>query len=391
VLRWEPAAIGNTIAWNPLAEVRLGSDYEFRDVSNIMEAIADPDGRGLEGHWDPTAATLLTGVALHVLYERQAAGARASLADVAQALDDPGRDPPALYRAMVENTFRDGGTHPQIARIGAQQLHREVKERASVHSTASRFMRVFHDPVVARSTAHSDVTIHQIMNHAQPVSLYIVTRGEDKLRMRPLVRLFLTLAMTRLSSADIPANAQAAPHRHRLLFCIDEFASLRRLEAFADAMARCAGYGIKVFLATQDREQILDAYGPHETITSHCHVRIGYAPTNLGTAEWMSKMTGVSTVVTEDIAENAQRGSLQEGFSRAMRSVSRPLLTPDEVMRLPMPRKDRPGRVTAPGQALVFVAGRPPALVEQAYYFLDAEFRERVALPAPPTHRLRPV
>jgi Type IV secretory system Conjugative DNA transfer len=52
VLRWEPAAAENTVAFNPLAEVRLGTEFEYRDTANIIESLADPQGQGLEGHWE---------------------------------------------------------------------------------------------------------------------------------------------------------------------------------------------------------------------------------------------------------------------------------------------------------------------------------------------------
>src|SRR5437870_7466948 len=51
--------------------------------------------------------------------------------------------------------------------------------------------------------------------------------------------------------------------------------------------------------------------------------------------------------------------------------TSRPLLTPDEVMRLP----DDSG--------LVFVAGHPAIYARKIRYYADPEFRSRAALRAP--------
>ena len=68
------------------------------------------------------------------------------------------------------------------------------------------------------------------------------------------------------------------PHRHRLLMMLDEFPSLGRLQIIQDALPKCAGYGIKAFLAAQNREQMFNAYGAHQSITGNCHVRIVYAP-----------------------------------------------------------------------------------------------------------------
>jgi len=390
VLRWEPAAKDNTVAWNPMAEVRLGTDYEFRDVANIMEMIADPQGEGLRGHWDPTSAAFLVGVGLHVAYEQRARGKTASLSDVVNALDDPSRNAVALYRSMVANQHLQGRRHEAVARIGQQMANRDIKESSGIHSTASRHLRLFHDPVVARNTRTSDFRIDDLVNQFRPASLYIVARGEDELRMRPLVRLFLTMMMGRLCSAPLRMQdgREVSPHKHRLLLALDEFATLREMKEFELALGKCAGFGIKAFLLVQDREQIIDAYGPNESITSHCHIRAGYAPNNLKTAEWMSEMLGQSTVVVEAVTESGDRGSRMKHVSRTYHTVSRPLMTPDEVMRLKAPTKDVRGEIVSPGNVLVFVAGRKPIVATQALYFRDPEFNRRVAIPAPATHRI---
>ena len=109
-------------------------------------------------------------------------------------------------------------------------------------------------------------------------------------RTRPLVRLILNQIGKRLTESlsfgDKPA------YRHRLLFMLDEFPSLGRLDFFQTSLAYLAGYGIKAYLATQDREQMFRAYGEHQSITGNCHIRIVYAPNEWKTAEWVSRMTG---------------------------------------------------------------------------------------------------
>jgi type IV secretion system protein VirD4 len=68
VLRFEPAALHGGAHWNPLAEIRLGTEHEVGDVLNLATLIVDPDGRGLESHWQKSAQALLVGVILHALY-----------------------------------------------------------------------------------------------------------------------------------------------------------------------------------------------------------------------------------------------------------------------------------------------------------------------------------
>lgn len=94
---------------------------------------------------------------------------------------------------------------------------------------------------------------------------------------------------------------------------LDEFPSLGKLQIIQDALPKCAGYGIKAFLAAQNREQMFGAYGQYQSITVNCHIRIVYAPNEWESAEWVSRMVGNTTIVKEDVTESGTRlGSLKD-------------------------------------------------------------------------------
>jgi type IV secretory pathway TraG/TraD family ATPase VirD4 len=70
--------------------------------------------------------------------------------------------------------------------------------------------------------------------------------------------------------------------------------------------------------------------------------------------------------------------------------IERPLMTPDEVLRLKPSEKTADGtaeRISAPGQMLIFVSGQHPILGTQMLYFLDPVLTARAAIP-PPTSLL---
>lgn len=69
--------------------------------------------------------------------------------------------------------------------------------------------------------------------------------------------------------------------------------------------------------------------------------------------------------------------------SASISETARPLLTPDECLRLTGPQKDIAGKVTAPGDMLIFTAGQPPIYGRQILYFLDPVFSKRAGIPAP--------
>jgi type IV secretion system protein VirD4 len=178
-------------------------------------------------------------------------------------------------------------------------------------------------------------------------------------------------------------------NKHRLLFLIDEFPSLKRMELFADALSYMAGYGLKAYLITQDIRQILDQYGVNESIVSNCHIRIAYAPNQLETAEVLSRMTGTKTVQKASFNFSGSRLAPIMGHVNAtVDHIERPLMTPDEILRLPPARKQRFGdseRIVSPGQMLIFVSGHYPILGTQLLYFTDPALSRRAQIP-PPTH-----
>lgn len=399
-MKFDPAAAEGSVAFNPLAEIRFGTLYEVGDVQNVVTIMVDPQGTGQLDHWAASAHALLTGVILHLSYKEATEGRAVTLPSVAQALSDPGRPVIELYEEMLENRHlwapdrRTAVAHPVVAVAARDMLNTEDEERASILSTARRFLSLYRDPLVERNTGRSDFMVSDLMDHERPVSLYLVVRPADKDRLKPLMRLVINQIVRVLVRDELRVvdGREQALHRHRLLLLLDEFASFGKLEVFQEALSFITGYGIKAYVIVQDAAQLWALYGKDESILSNCHVRVAYAPNKVETAEWLSKMTGTTTIVKEDISTSGSRfGAVLQSVTRSYHEVSRPLLTPDEVMRLKAPVKDEDGRITEPGDVLVFTAGHAPVYGTQSLYFLDPVFAGRAKIPAPPTDRLRGV
>lgn len=389
VLKFDPAAVSGSCSFNPLSEVRLATDFEVADIQNLVTILVDPDGKGLNDHWAKTAHAFLTGVTLHLLYQAKnnKAAYTASLYDVAMALSDPGRDIGELYKEMLHSPHIGDQTHPVVAAAARDMLNRPDTERGSVLSSAMSYLSLYRDPLVAKNTCRSDFRIEDLMNHQQSVSLYLVVRPADKDRLKPLMRLILNQIVRVLTRQEMTfIHGQAQKHyKHRLLLMLDEFPSFGRLEVFQEALAFIAGYGIKAYLIMQDISQLKAAYGQDESILSNCHVRVAYAPNKPETAEWLSKLTGNTTVTIEDYSTSGQRfGAVLTSVNHSYQAVSRPLMTPDECQRLAGPTKNPlTGEITKPGAMLIFVAGFAPIFGTQILYFTDALFKGRSALDAP--------
>lgn len=385
VLRFEPASVNGGAHWNPLEEVRLGTEHEVGDVQNLATLIVDPDGRGLESHWQKSAQALLVGLILHALYQaRSDGGVTPTLSDLDCLLSDPDRDIAELWMEMFTAPFRGRENQRIVGATARDMMDRPEEEAGSVLSTAKSYLSLYRDPVVRENISDSHFRIRDLMHHDDPVSLYIVTRPTDKARLRPLIRILLNMIVRLLADRIEFEGGRPKPvYKHRLLMMLDEFPSLGRLEILQESLAFLAGYGIKCYLICQDINQLKSprtGYGQDESITSNCHIQAAFPPNRVETAEHLSKLTGQTTVVKEQVTKGGRH------TSRTLQEVQRSLLTVDECLRMPGPVKGmKDGRdvIEKAGDMIIHVAGFPAIYGRQPLYFQDAIFQKRAEVPAP--------
>lgn len=405
VLRFDPSdPSGASAAFNPLEELRIDTMMAIPDVQNMAAMLVDPNGKGLEDHWSKAAFAMLGGAILHcAIMIRHSQGRTATLYDLSRMLADESRTIQDLFKEMVETEHEkllreifpegQGGdkAHIFIASSAREMLNKAENEASGVVSTALTNLALYRDPVVALNTAHCDFRIHDLMSHEKPVNLYLVISPADIDRMRPLLRLMVDMIVRRIcAKMEFADGSSKAAYKHRLLLLLDEFTSLGKLPIMEKALAYIAGYGGKVYIIVQDITQLNAVYGKDNALMANCHVRIAYAPNTIETAKTLSDMTGKTTVVEEKVSLSGSRTGHMKNASVNVTETARPLLTPDECMRLPGPEKDSQGRVIKPGDMLVFTAGQSPIYGRQILYFFDPVFSARSKVPVPGLNAVYP-
>lgn len=387
ILKFDPTAETGSIRFNPLAEIRIGTDFEIADTQNIAAMIIDPEGKGLRDFWMKSGFAWLTAGILHFLYRTRAEEGRcASLRDVGLSLSAPGDGIETMLTAMLAFEHKHDGQPrtavDKLVHASAQEmLDRAGNERSGVHSSALTELALYRDPIIAANIAESDFRLDDLMNGDRPASLYLVVPPSDIDRLRPLLRVVLNLFMRRLMQ-NVGADGKPA-YKHRLLVLLDEFTSIGKLEIFDRSLGFMGGYGLKAFLIVQDLAQIQGTYGRENGIVGNCHIQIAYAPNDIATAKVLSDKCGVTTVVQRHRDRNRQALQILGSVTDRLNEVSRPLLTADECMRLKGATKSRrdPSKIVRAGDMLVFVSGRPPILGRQALYFQNKTLLARSLVP----------
>ena len=404
VLRFDPADPSHTSArFNPLEEIRLDTERGIADVQQIVSMVLDPDGKGLEDYWNKAAFGFFGGVVLHCLITIQAfEGRRASMYDVSLMLENPdraeGEGPKELFKEMIatDHVALLTKIFPHISKELADAMHifcasaasgmlaKADKEMAGVVSTATANLGLYRDPVVARNISASDFRIADLMNQAAAINLYLVISPADIDRMRPLLRIFTNQLLGRLTEKmEFGAGGTKISYKHRLLLMFDEFTSLGKLAIVERAIAFMAGYGVKGYFIVQDTKQLNATYGLDNALMANCHVRIAFAPNLPETAEYLSRLTGTTTVVQRK--KSISNGKGGRGTSISIQETARPLLTPDECLRLPGIHKSQSGwwqkkSHIEPGDMLIFTAGHAPVYGRQILHFLDPTFLARASM-----------
>ena len=137
------------------------------------------------------------------------------------------------------------------------------------------------------------------------------------------------------------SGADGKGYKHRLLLLIDEFTSLGKLDFFETQLAFCAGYGLKCFMVAQSLNQLQKTYGDKNSILDNSHIRVTYAANDEITAKRISDLVGQATLTKRQKSFSAAKLLGGRSVSESEQEFARPLLTADEVLRLPVRRGDR--------------------------------------------------
>ncbi|MFJ6024265.1 type IV secretory system conjugative DNA transfer family protein [Brevundimonas sp. NPDC092305] len=353
--------------WNPLAEIQPGPG-ELAGVQRLTAVLSDPGGaRDDEAIWDRAASEILEAVILHVLYA--AADEDKSLLKVRELLAD--LDDAAETMLKTLHTVDAGGkpvVHPFIrtAVKGYSAMHDRF--RTSVQGTARSYLKWLAGEDLERVLSASDFSMGDLMCAGAPVSLYVQVAPADASALRPLIRLLFYAAAQSLTAHET-TDALGAAKMHRLLMVMDEFPLLGRLAFFEKSLRLMSGFGIKAMFVAQSLNDIVETYGPHNTILDNCAVYTAFSALDPLTQDKVSKLTG--TVLETRVSRSSAAG-LGSGRSSVSRStIERPLLEPGEIRSLP------------DDQQLVFVAGQKPLRTRKLKYDRRQPFRDRAKLPPP--------
>ena len=334
--------------FNPLDLIDAASD----DAIDLAAAIGDAIMLGSEDskdiHWNESARAIFEAVLLHVAVTEN--GASRSLVKVRQllTLGDPAfadqlnsglgdKEQPvspfdALWTAMGASKAANPAVRDVIAGAAHTIADMGENERGSVLSTTRRNTKFIDSPWMRRCLEGTDdgqrLDLDQLKASPGGLTLYICLPARFIPTHARFLRLVLNLALYRMEAQGLDKPASG----HPVLFVLDEFAALGRLEATEKAAGLMAGYGVKLMPVLQDLGQLKRHYRESwETFLGNAGVLQFFANSDLTTLDWLSKRMGQIELIRETQGSSeasttglsrSQSHTESSGWSRSQGSTS---------------------------------------------------------------------
>ncbi len=361
-LDFSAGGTGRDAHYNPLLQIPAGKKAvaEAQAVARTLVA-----GNSADQFWADEARELFVALTLHVLYcEAKPSIARCRellrTGDLDELLVEmflTHHDPSAPWTAP---SGLPSATHPEIAGTAQAFLHMDRRTRSGVVANLKSTLTEFGDERLVLNTSTTTILPTDLMDRERPTTLYVTLPAGDISRLSRVLRLFVSQWLRDILMRPVGAGDER-PYRHQLLFLLDEFPVLGKLDYLIKAAPLVRGYGVLLFLLVQSQTQLKETYGVHQTLSELCSTHVTMGATDLETARMVSDRVGRVTIETErsSTATRGSRTTISEG------QHGRPLLAPDEVAGL---RSDK---------SIVLAQGSPPILADRIPYFKDATFSQR--------------
>lgn len=218
-----------------------------------------------------------------------------------------------------------------ISSAAVRTLSKEEKLKSSVLASLQSHTHFLDSPRIRENLSASDFSFDQLK--AEKMTIYLVLPADRLETFGRWLRLLIQQAITVNAR-----NIEIKPEKP-VLFLLDEMAALGRLTMVEQAYSLMAGFGMQLWGIIQDLSQLHKIYGDGwQTFIGNCGAIQYFGSRDLKTAEYFSKMIGVTTIEKTSISRSIARAfGGGQGSTTATETTNddvaqRSLAYPDELM-----------------------------------------------------------
>lgn len=316
--------------FNPMDELDHTAPDGWEVASLMAEMMIVGSGGKDAVFWEQEARALLAGVIMYVACEEM--GERRTIGQVREYLTLAGEAHIALIEAMMVHEV------PQIRRAASTWRQKAPNVQGGILATLNSQMAIWDSPKLMEMTSRSDFRFAELKTDGYG-TVYIIIPPDQIEHMGPFVRLLVALALRAMMKVpNVPGNLPVT-------FFLDEFTALGNMRPIQQGLLYLAGYDVRLWMFVQDMASLANVYGDTgvESFIANAGARLFFGTNSFDTARRISDMAGRTTVVNGNFKEPGVTG--------------RPLIGPDEVMKLPR------------NEGVLFIEGQPPVIVGLFAYY----------------------
>jgi type IV secretion system protein VirD4 len=340
--------------FNPLSTVRTDDNF-LDDCTIIAQSLIKQEKDGTGRFFSGSAHDFLTALIMHEILERKD---KANLAHVRKLLTEEYGVKDGFPIGIARTIFDMSESQFEPLKAKATRYKSDSKSNADVIRTAL-FETAFMDSPQVGADLASETTFRFADMKNEIVTVYLVLPATHLESHSNWLRLMIACALRELL-ATTPSRTLPP-----VLFMLDEFAQLSHLPMISNAMNIARGFGVTLWPFVQDLNQLKDIYHDKwENFLGASAVRAAFAPSDVFTSEYLSKLCGNKTIIVE--SENERTGAPGMGRSRGPQSV--PLFRPEDLRNMPH------------GQMLCFVDPVKNPFMARAPGYWDTDFADGLDL-----------
>lgn len=336
---------GRTHCYNPVLDiVAIRPERRFSEARRLAHNLIAPKGKGSEGFIDGARDLFVAGILACIERGEPTIGA------VYDLFAQPGEKYKLFAQLAEESEI------PEVQRIFDTMAGNDTKIITSYTSVlGDGGLNLWADPLIKNATSRSDFSIYNLRR--DPTTIYLTVSPNDLEVIAPLVRLFFQQLVSVLQR-EMPAKDEI----FEVLFLLDEFKHLGKLEAIETAVTTIAGYGGRFMFIIQSLSALTGAYeqAGKENFLSNTGVQVFMATADDETPEYISKSVGEYTFT----AKSRSYDTKQWWNTNVQQSEQGEKLLRSEQVRL-----------IADDKQIVLVKGQPPLHMHKVKYYSDRKLK----------------
>ncbi|MCJ9670405.1 MULTISPECIES: type IV secretion system ATPase VirD4 [unclassified Neorhizobium] len=336
---FDPSA--RTHSYNPVLDiVEMPPERRFSETRRLAYNLIAPKGKGSEGFIDGARDLLVAGILACIERGTPSIGA------VYDLFSQPG-EKYKLFAQLAEET-----QNVEAQRIFDNMAGNDTKILTSYTSVlGDGGLNLWADPRIKAATVTSDFSIYDLRR--DPTSIFICVSPNDLEVIAPLVRLFFQQVVSILQRS-MPQKDEI----FEVLFLLDEFKHLGKLESIETAVTTIAGYKGRFMFIIQSLAALTGAYeeAGKENFLSNTGIQVFMATADDETPNYISKAIG-----DYSYRERSKSYSTSNMFDTNIQISNQgaPLMRPEQV------------RLMDDQTQIVLIKGQPPLKMHKVKYYSD--------------------